>query len=128
MYPRSVKREDRELSKNGTSPGSWTFLSNHAHTLVCLARSPDVVMREVAVEVGITERAVHNIIADLEASGVLTRERDGRRNHYEIHRERPLRHPVEAHCTVGELIDMVVEHSANPRGRPPARSRMRKRS
>lgn len=116
------------MSKDGMSSGSWTFLSNHAHTLVCLARSPDVVLREVAVEVGITERAVHNIIADLEASGVLTRERDGRRNHYEIHRERPLRHPVEAHCTVGQLIDMVVKQSANPPGRHRGRSRTRKRS
>lgn len=95
------------MPRSSASGGIWTFLTNHAHTLICLARSPDALLREVASEVGITERAVHNILADLEESGVVTRERDGRRNHYVIHFDRPLRHPIEAHCTVGHLIDMV---------------------
>ncbi len=121
---KSVKGEGGTLSKRDVASGGWTFLTNHAHVLVCLVRSPDVVLREVAAEVGITERAVHNIISDLEAAGVLTRERDGRRNHYEIRREKPLRHPIESHRSVGQLIDMVERPSDAPktrRVRSPAR-------
>jgi DNA-binding IclR family transcriptional regulator len=95
-----------------TGSASWTFLSNHAHTLICLARQPDAVLREVAAEVGITERAIHNIISDLEASGVLARVRQGRRNHYIIEMDSPLRHPLEAHCTLGQLVAMVAERPA----------------
>lgn len=95
-----------------TGPGSWTFLTNHAHTLICLARKPDAVLREVAAEVGITERAIHNIVSDLEESGVLTRVREGRCNHYKINLDSPLRHPLEAHCTLGQLVAMVERKPA----------------
>lgn len=100
----------------------WTFLTNHAHTLICLAREPDAVLREVAMEVGITERAVHNIVSDLEASGVLTREREGRRNHYVINMRTSLRHPLEAHCTLGELVAMVEREPTRTAARPSRRS------
>jgi DNA-binding Lrp family transcriptional regulator len=86
----------------------WTFLSNHGHVLVCLARNPDARVRDVAAAVGITERAVQNILGDLEDGGVLTRERVGRRNHYELHFDVPLRHQLEAHRTVGSLLRMVL--------------------
>ncbi|MEM9883300.1 MAG: helix-turn-helix domain-containing protein [Planctomycetota bacterium] len=85
----------------------WTFLSNHSHVLLLLAAEPDLRLRDLAERIGITERAVQKIVADLEAGGVVTRQRDGRRNHYLVHRGRPLRHPVEAHRTVADLIDMV---------------------
>lgn len=88
---------------------SWTFLSNHAHVLLCLARDAESRLRDVAVEVGITERAVLKIVRELEDGGFLTRERMGRRNRYVIHRDVRLRHPVEAHRTVGDLIAMVVK-------------------
>lgn len=90
----------------------WTFLTNHGHVLVCLARSPDLRLRDVAALVGITERAVQRIVADLEAAGYLTRHRSGRQNEYEINREKALRHPVEAHQTVATLLALgepVVE-------------------
>ncbi|MDX1606801.1 MAG: hypothetical protein R3202_11455 [Candidatus Competibacterales bacterium] len=64
-------------------------------------------LRDVARRVGITERAAQRIIADLEAGGVLTRIRAGRRNRYVLHAERPLRHPLEAHCSVGELLRLL---------------------
>lgn len=86
----------------------WTFLSNHGHVLVCLARNPDARVRDVAAAVGITERAVQNILGDLEEAGVLTRERVGRRNHYELSFDIPLRHQLEAHRTVGSLLRMVL--------------------
>ncbi len=88
-------------------PAGWTFLSNHAHVLLLLAEDPELRLRDIADRVGITERAVQKITTELESGGVLTRTRDGRRNRYTIHAERPLRHPVEAHRTVGDLIRMV---------------------
>jgi hypothetical protein len=102
---------------------SWTFLSNHAHVLICLASEPGVRLRDVAQRVGITERAVHNIISDLEASGVLTREREGRRNTYTINMKAPLRHPLEAHCTLGELVALVERRGWGANGRRPPRTR-----
>ncbi|MDJ0974123.1 MAG: winged helix-turn-helix domain-containing protein [Planctomycetota bacterium] len=86
----------------------WTFLSNHAHVLICLATEPDLVMREVALRVGITERAVLKILSDLEAEGLVTRTRVGRCNHYELHLDQPLRHPLEEHRTVRQLIQLVT--------------------
>lgn len=87
---------------------SWTFLSNHTHVLVCLARDPGVTLREVAMRVGITERAVQRIVRDLEEGGILARRRDGRRNVYEIHRAVQLRHKLEGHRSIGELLDLVM--------------------
>ncbi len=92
-------------------PRQWTFLSNHGHVLVCIAGDPALRLRDVALAVGITERAVQKIVADLEAAGIVERRRDGRRNHYRLHAERPLRHPVEAHRTVANLLAMVLERS-----------------
>jgi hypothetical protein len=86
---------------------AWTFLSNHAHVLLCLARDPSLRLRDVSAVVGITERAVQKIVADLEAGGVLSRKREGRRNRYTIRPDVPLRHPIEAHCHVGDLLRMV---------------------
>ena len=82
----------------------WTFLSNHAHVLVCLAHNPDVRSREVADKVGITERRVFKIISDLEESGVIIRSKEGRRNHYEFNFDARLRHTLEEDKTVGDLI------------------------
>lgn len=90
----------------------WTFLSNHGHVLVCLARDPEARLRDVAQSVGITERAVQKIVSDLEAGGVVERVRDGRRNRYRLFVDRPLRHPLEAHRTVGSLLGMVLTATA----------------
>ena len=91
----------------------WTFLTNHGHVLLCLAQDPDATLREVAGRVGITERAAHRIVGELEGGGALKRSKDGRRNHYEIRADFPLRHPLEAHCTVGQLLRMVSENAAS---------------
>jgi predicted transcriptional regulator len=92
-----------------TSAPSWTFLTNHAHVLLTIARQPEVRMREVATVVGITERAVQRIVTDLEDAGYLTRLREGRRNRYEVRQDLPLRHPVERHCGVRALLDLVAK-------------------
>ena len=86
----------------------WTFLTNHSHVLICLARNPHARLRDVATDVGITERAVQRIVLELETAGVLERKREGRRNHYRIAQDVPLRHPLESHCTVGSLLDLIV--------------------
>ena len=90
-----------------TMQSSWTFLTNHAHVLLSVAANPDATLREVAEQVGITERAAHRIVSDLEHVGALKRSREGRRNHYQVRQDFPLRHPMERHCSVGQLIDMV---------------------
>lgn len=96
-----------------SDPTCWTFITNHGHVLLCLADDPDMTVREVAIRVGITERAVIRIIGELEAGGVLEREREGRRNHYTIDTQAPLRHELEQHRTVGDLIGMVGKTSGS---------------
>lgn len=86
---------------------SWTFFSNYTHVLVCLARDPSARLREIAAHVGVTERAAQRIVGQLESAGVLSKVRDGRRNHYQIDLNCPLRHPLESHKTVGSLLKMV---------------------
>jgi len=90
------------------SSASWTFLTNHAHVLLCLVENPEARMREVAARVGITERAVQRIVAELEEAGYLSRLREGRANRYIVHEDLFLRHPVESHCTIAGLIEMVI--------------------
>lgn len=101
----------------------WTFLTNHGHVLLCLARSPELRLRDVADEVGVTERAVQRIVADLEEAGYLTRRRTGRQNAYEIDTRLPLRHPVEAHQTVEALLAIGAPAPRRAAPRPPRRSR-----
>lgn len=88
---------------------SWTFLSNYALVLITLARDPSARLRDVADKVGITERAAQRIVGQLEEAHVLTKVRDGRRNHYHIDLDCPLRHPLDAHKTVGSLLDMLLD-------------------
>lgn len=88
----------------------WTFLTNHSHVLILISRNPDVVLRQVAIEVGITERAVQRIIADLEEGGFIEREKIGRKNRYRILTEQPLRHSVESHRTIGNLLTLMEVH------------------
>lgn len=101
--------------------GRWTFLTNHAHVLLCLAQSPGVTLRDVAANVGVTERAVQRIVHDLEAAGYLTRRRTGRQNEYEIDPSLPLRHPVEAHQTVGVLLALAQAEGTSRRRQTGAR-------
>lgn len=86
----------------------WTFLTNHAHVLLCLAKESDIRLRDVAERVGITERAVQRIVTELEEAGYITRQRNGRRNTYEVHPQQPLRHPIESHRSVEDLIVLIT--------------------
>jgi DNA-binding MarR family transcriptional regulator len=86
---------------------NWTFLTNHAHVLLCIADDSEARIRDIAERVGITERAVQRIVAELEAEGYISRMREGRENRYEIHTELPLRHPIERHRGIRDLMKMV---------------------
>ncbi len=86
---------------------SWTFLSNHTHVLLCLAIDPTMRMRDIAEKVGITERAVQAIIHDLIEGGFIDRLHEGRRNRYVLHAEKHLKHPLEAHRQIADLIGLV---------------------
>jgi predicted transcriptional regulator of viral defense system len=86
----------------------WTFLSNYAHVLVCLAENPGARLRDVADRVGITERSAQRLISKLDDAGILTRVKHGRRNSYYIDTSAHLRHPIEERCTVGEFLKLVL--------------------
>lgn len=113
----SVKPRTKAAGKSAVSAPSeatWTFLSNHTHVLVCLAANAEQTLRDVSLQVGITERAVQRIVADLEAAGVLTREREGRRNRYVLDLDVHLRHALERHCRIGDILGLVIgEQSLN---------------
>lgn len=86
---------------------NWTFLTNHARVLFCLAVHPDLRLRGAAARIGITERAVQRIVTDLGDAGILTRPREGRRSRYGINSSEPLRHPNEAHRTEGDSLALA---------------------
>lgn len=88
--------------------GTWTFLTNHAHVLLCLVGDPELRLRDLAERVGITERATQRIVAELADGGYLERTRVGRRNVYTVHLGLPLRHPLERAHTVGELLGHIA--------------------
>ncbi len=86
----------------------WTFLTNHTHVLFCLSRDPSMRLRDIANEIGITERAVQRIVAELRSAGYLDGERDGRRVEYTIMRDKHLRHPLESACRIGDVLDVLA--------------------
>ena len=82
----------------------WTFLTNHAHVLLCVAEYPNARLRDIAEMVGITERAAQRIVTELEDAGYLDRVREGRRNRYLLNTAMPLRHPLDSDHRIGELL------------------------
>lgn len=95
--------------QTGPAVHEFTFLTNHSHVLICLARGEDITLREVAMRVGITERAVLAIVKDLTLAKVLSVSKNGRRNVYKINPQVHLRHPVEEHKTVGDLLNSILD-------------------
>ncbi|MQA75424.1 MAG: MarR family transcriptional regulator [Solirubrobacterales bacterium] len=103
---------DQQQGSSATLAAGWDFLTNHAHVLMCVARDPGIRLRDIAGAVGITERAAHRILSELVAEGYVLRERQGRRNRYEIVPELPLRHPLLEQREVGELLEVLVGSTA----------------
>ncbi|AOW94160.1 AsnC family transcriptional regulator [Rhodococcus sp. WMMA185] len=88
---------------------SWTFLTNHAHVLLCVAHDPGIRHRDLAERVGITERAAQRIVTDLVDAGYLKREKVGRRNRYQLDPTLPLRHPLERDHAIGEILAVLQD-------------------
>jgi DNA-binding transcriptional ArsR family regulator len=86
----------------------WTFLSNHGRALLCIARDPDVRLREIAVDVGITERSAYALVSDLAEAGYVTKERDGRRNRYRIEEDLPLPELTDRELAIGEVLGVLT--------------------
>jgi len=86
----------------------WTFLSNHGRALLCIARDPDARLREIAVDVGITERSAYALVSDLADAGYVTKERDGRRNRYRIEEDLPLPELTDRELAIGEVLGVLT--------------------
>ena len=98
-------------------PPSWSFLTNHAQVLLCIAHDPGVRLRDIADTVGITERAAHRIVGELADAGYVSRKRDGRRNHYTIQSHLPLPDPLAREQKLGDLLAILSQQrpaSVNP--------------
>jgi DNA-binding MarR family transcriptional regulator len=106
------KEQANQLNKSGhESTSGWTFLSNHSHVIICLARDPEMRLRDIAVAVGITERASIRIISELEDAGYIIKERVGRRNRYSIVADKNFRHPLEAHHSIRGILALAKNKS-----------------
>jgi Winged helix-turn-helix DNA-binding len=105
--------------------GSWSFLTNHARALLCIAADPGVRLRDIATSVGITERRAHSIVADLVDAGYVVKDRNGRRNQYRIQTDLPLRDPINRQRTIGELLDLLGGSDEDPEGISPSGRRRR---
>ena len=100
------------------SSADWNFFSNYGHVLICVAENPHARLRDVADRVGITERTAFRLITELDEAGILKRVKQGRRNCYVIHTSEHLRHPIESHCTVGELLATILtQQDSRPRSK-----------
>ena len=101
----------------GEQNGSWTLLTGHGHVLVEIARNPDARIRDISPIVGLTERTVQAIVADLDAAGYLTRTRVGRRTLYTVNPDSPFRHSAQDGLRVGPMLELLTEMAdADPPG------------
>ena len=107
-----------------TSSRPWSFLTNHAHVVLCIARDPKIRVRDIAEQIGITERAAQRILADLIADGYVARAKVGRRNHYTIDPRAHLRHPAYRDRTLGPLLE-VLTNDTHPEPHPASQTRHR---
>jgi DNA-binding MarR family transcriptional regulator len=110
MYHGFMKTSSGNLEQGSQAPATrWDFLTNHAHVLVCVAHDSGIRLRDIAAAVGITERATHRILSELVDEGYVLRERQGRRNRYQVNHELPLRHPLVQEREVGDLLKVLSE-------------------
>ena len=93
---------------------SWSFLTNHARVLLCIARDPGARLRDIAGSLDITERSAHGIVTDLTAAGYVIKHKDGRRNRYQIQAHLPLPEPTSRERTVGEVLTLLADVGASP--------------
>ncbi len=101
----------------------WSFFTNHARVLICVARDPGVRLRDLAVALGITERSAFGIVSDLVEEGYVVKDKDGRRNRYQVEAQLPLPEPIGRERTVGDILGLLVD--ADLRRRPKERTKER---
>jgi hypothetical protein len=104
VLPQPEFSMETSISRDPARSPGWTFLTNHTHVLLCLFRNQEITLREVAVLVGITERMVQKIVSELVEAGYLNVTRVGRRNTYQIMVDKKLRHPLESHRSIGDVL------------------------
>lgn len=97
-------------------PRTWSFLTNHAQVLLCIANNPAIRLREIGDAVGITERAAHRIVTELAQVGYISRQRVGRRNHYTIEPDLPLPEPLARERRIGDLLTLLEQRREEPAG------------
>lgn len=105
------------------SVGEWSFFTNHARVLICIARDPGLRLRDLAVQIGVTERSAYGIVADLVQAGYVVKDKDGRRNRYRVEEQLPLPESVGRERTIGEILGLLVEADARRRPRRPSKER-----
>jgi DNA-binding MarR family transcriptional regulator len=105
----------------------WTFLTNHARALVCIAHDPGVRLRDIAATLGITERRAYGIVTDLTTAGYVVKDKDGRRNRYQVQGHQPLRGAINQQRTIGEVLDLLVDTNSRRQGKKGARHDARDR-
>jgi predicted transcriptional regulator len=113
MYHVFMNSTSGNQEQRSTGAAGWDFLTNHAHVLTCIAHDPGIRLRDIAAAVGITERAAHKILSELVEAGYVLRERQGRRNRYQVVPGLPLRHPLLEGREVGDLLKVLLG-SARP--------------
>ncbi len=96
----------------------WSFFTNHARVLICIARDPGVRLRDLAAVLGVTERSAYGIVADLVEAGYVVKDKDGRRNRYRVEAELPLPEPIGRERTIGEVLALLVDVGVDTRRRP----------
>ena len=96
----------------------WSFLTNHARVLVCIAHDPGVRLRDIAATLGITERTAYGIVTDLTEAGYVVKNKDGRRNRYEIQAHLPMREAVSRERTIGQVLELLVETNTRRQAAP----------
>jgi len=118
MYHLFMNLTSSNKDQESRGAGGWDFLTNHAHVLTCVAHDPGIRLRDIAAAVGITERAAHRIVSELVEEGYVLREREGRRNRYQVVPELPLRHPLVSEREVGDLLEVLLRSPRQATARP----------
>ena len=106
---------------------AWGFLTNHGRVLLCIAHDPGARLRDIAADLGITERTAYGIVTDLTEAGYVVKEKDGRRNRYEVQGHLPLRDAITRERTVGEVLSLLVKPTARSKRKPPVHRQSRTR-
>jgi hypothetical protein len=95
--------------------GDWSFFTNHARVLICIARDPGIRLRDLAATLDVTERSAYGIVSDLANAGYVVKEKDGRRNRYQVEAQLPLPESISQDRTIGDVLGLLVDVDARRR-------------